>query len=221
MNPYVAQHLRVYLLDDHDIVRRGLSDLMSAKRDITVVGDSGSVKHAARQILQLKPDLMVLDVNLQDGTGVEVCREVRSIDPSIRGMLLTASADEEALILSMLAGAEGYVIKLARSIEIIDAVRRLGVGKSMIDQASIERVNGDLLARMKEVRPRLTARQEQILFHLLEGLTDTQIAEQMDITADQASVDVAALIEKVTSAISWMTTISYDRGADRNQAADT
>ena len=144
MVSYVPRYLRVYLLDDHDLVRKGLADLLMPATDIDVVGDSASARDAVPAILDLEVDVMVLDLRLQDGTGVEVCRAVRSVDPSIVGLLLTSSDDDEALVAAMLAGAAGYAIKVARNSDIISAIRRVGAGKSMIDPAAAQRVTQEL-----------------------------------------------------------------------------
>ena len=133
MVTYVPKYLRVYLLDDHDIVRQGLRDLLVPAIDIYVVGDSGSAREATRVIPGLGIDVMVLDLRLQDGTGIDVCRAARAADPSVRGLLLTSSGDDEALTAAILAGAAGYVVKLTRSSDITEAIRRVGAGKSLID----------------------------------------------------------------------------------------
>ncbi len=179
MASYVRRYLRVYLLDDHDLVRKGLADLLMPATDIDVVGNSGSARDAVRAIPDLEVDVMVLDLRLQDGTGVEVCRAVRSVDPSITGLLLTSSDDDEALVAAMLAGAAGYVIKLAPNSDIIAAIRRVGSGKSLIDPAAAERVTQELLT--SELRPPLVDDEREILTHVLGGLTDAQIAERMGI----------------------------------------
>ena len=119
MPGYVSSLVKVYLLDDHDIVRRGLRDLLAAARDIHVVGDSSSTRGAARSILELGANVMVLDLQLQDGTGIEVCREVRAIDPSVSGLLLTSFDEDEALAAAILAGAGGYIVKASRGADII------------------------------------------------------------------------------------------------------
>jgi two-component system response regulator DevR len=128
MQGYTMKSIRVFVVDDHDIVRRGLIDLLSVKRDITVVGESSSAGSAVQRILDLKPDVMVLDRQLQDGTGIQVCRKVRSVDPSIHGLLLTSASDDEALLATLLAGASGYGTKLVNTASILDGIRRIGVG---------------------------------------------------------------------------------------------
>lgn len=199
MYGYDAPRLRVFLLDDHDIVRRGLHDLLDINRDITVVGDSGSAQQAARTILELRPDVMVLDVQLQDGSGVQVCREVRSSDPSIKGLLLTSYEDEEALISTILAGAEGYVLKLAGSLQIVDAIRRVGAGRPLIDAVDSERVTAQLLGRMKDVDPTMNEHEQTMITHVLGGLTNRQIAERLDVAEESLGTDLAALLDRLTT----------------------
>jgi two-component system response regulator DevR len=198
MKGYVARDVRVFVLDDHDIVRRGLRDLL-AKRDITVVGDSGSAAQATRRILDLRPDVMMLDVQLPDGTGVQVCRDVRAQDPSIQGVLLTSAGDEEALTLSVLAGAAGALVKLAGTSDIIDAVRRVGAGRTLREHADTERVGDRLRARAESLDPPLTSRQAETLALVLEGHTDQQIAAERQQPLTLVRDEVAQLIGRLTT----------------------
>jgi two-component system, NarL family, response regulator DevR len=195
MTSYVRRYLRVYLVDDHDLVRRGLADLLLPARDVDVVGSSGSAREAVRAIPGLEVDVMVLDLRLQDGTGVDVCRAVRSADPSITGLLLTSSDDDEALAAAMLAGAAGYVIKLASNSDIISAIRRVGSGKSLIDPAMAQRMTRELLTG--ELRPALVDAERAMLTRILDGLTDAQIAEEMGISLERASSEISALVARV------------------------
>jgi DNA-binding NarL/FixJ family response regulator len=188
---------KVYLLDDHDIVRRGLRDLLVPARDIQVVGDSNSARGAARAILDLGANVMVLDLQLQDGTGIEVCREVRAVDPSVSGLLLTAFDEDEALAAAILAGAGGYIVKASRSADIIGAVRRLGGGRSMIDPALAEPVIEQLKSQIPI--PPLTDHEQHVLAYVLEGLTDREIADRMGIDLGPMGIDIAALIARITS----------------------
>ncbi|HWM72328.1 MAG TPA: response regulator transcription factor [Nocardioides sp.] len=195
MASYVRRYLRVYLLDDHDLVRKGLADLLMPATDIDVVGSSSSARDAVQAILDLEVDVMVLDLRLQDGTGVEVCRAVRSVDPSISGLLLTSSDDDEALVAAMLAGAAGYVIKLARNADIISAIRRVGAGKSLIDPAAGQRVTRELLT--SQLRPPMVDAEREILSHVLGGLTDTEVAEQMGLSLESAAPEIAGLVARI------------------------
>jgi two-component system response regulator DevR len=194
---YVSNLVRVYLLDDHDLVRRGLRDLLVTSKDIQVVGDSSSARGAARAILDLGANVMVLDLQLKDGTGIEVCREVRAVDPTVTGLLLTAFDQDEALAAAILAGAEGYIVKASPDADIIGTVRRLGSGRSMIDPALAEPV----IARLKSQIPipPLTDHEQQVLAYVLEGLTNREIAERMRMDVGPMGADIAALISRITS----------------------
>ena len=120
--------IRVFLLDDHEVVRRGLTDLLEAEGDIEVVGESASAVEAARRIPALRPDVAILDARLPDGNGIDVCRQVRSVDPSIRGLILTSYEDDEALFAAIMAGAAGYVLKQIRGTDLVESVRRVAAG---------------------------------------------------------------------------------------------
>ena len=127
---YEGGMIRVFLLDDHEVVRAGLRELLQHDGDIEVVGESGSALEAARRIPALRPDVAVLDARLPDGNGIDVCREVRSVDPSIQGLILTSYEDDEALFAAIMAGAAGYVLKQIRGTDLVDAVRRVAAGQS-------------------------------------------------------------------------------------------
>jgi len=198
MQGYGSREVRVFVVDDHDIVRRGLRDLLD-KRDITVVGDAGSAAQATQRILELQPHVMVLDVQLQDGSGVQVCRDVRSGDPSIKGVLLTSAPDEEALILSVLAGAAGALLKLNTTTDIVDAVRRVGAGRTLLDRAEAERVGDRLRARAANLDPPLTPQQAETLALVLEGHTDLQIASERRQPLADVRDEVAKLIARLTT----------------------
>jgi DNA-binding NarL/FixJ family response regulator len=197
MANYVSKYLHVYLLDDHDIVRQGLRDLLVPATDINVVGDSGSARHAMLTIPRLGVDVMVLDLRLQDGTGIEVCRAVRSADPSVRGLLLTSSGDDEALTAAILAGASGYVVKLTRSSDITTAIRKVGAGETLIEPTAMARVSQQLMRGADELQPPLTGDERQLLALVLEGLTDAEVADEVGGELHSVSAAVTALIERV------------------------
>ena len=197
MANYVSKYLHVYLLDDHDIVRQGLRDLLVPAVDIDVVGDSASARHAVHTIPRLGVDVMVLDLRLQDGTGIEVCRAVRSADPSIRGLLLTSSGDDEALMAAILAGASGYVVKLTRSSDITAAIRKVGAGNTLIDPTTMERVSQQLMRGADELQPPLTVEERRLLALVVEGLTDAQIADQVGGAVETVTADIAAIIQRI------------------------
>ena len=132
-------YLNVCVLDDHDLVRQGLRDLLAPARDLRVVGDSGRVHGAADLILRLDTHVMMLDLHLQDGSGVHVCRQVRAVDPSVQGILVTSADDDEALAATVLAGAAGFVVKLARSSDVMGAIRKLRAAERLMDPALADR----------------------------------------------------------------------------------
>jgi two-component system, NarL family, response regulator DevR len=203
MEGYVRRQLRVYLVDDHDIVRQGLRDLLSGHRDIWLVGDTHSARNAIEAVARLRIDVLVLDLHLQDGSGIEVCRAARTANPSIAGLLLTSSGDDEALTSAILAGAAGYVIKLARTHDIVDAVRRIGAGKELMDARLVDRAARQLHDDVGRADPPLTAYESSLLGLVVDDrLTDAQIAERTGRTPDEVGADVRALVDRVTGALS-------------------
>lgn len=193
-------YINVYLLDDHDIVRQGLRDLLAPARDVHVVGDSGLARSAADSIVRLKTHVMVLDLQLQDGNGVRVCRQVRSVDPSIKGILLTSSDDDDALAAAVLAGADGCLVKLTRSSDILQAVRAVGAGGTLIDEPLAARAAGHLRARAQALVPALSEEETELLELVLAGQTDQQIAEHRGLEVTAIHPDVAALTDRILSA---------------------
>jgi two-component system, NarL family, response regulator DevR len=194
-----AVPLAVFLLDDHEVVRTGLRALLEAGDDITVVGEAGTVADALSRIPALKPDVAILDVRLPDGSGVEVCREVRSADPNIVCVMLTSYADDEALIASIMAGAAGYVLKQIGSIDLLDTIRRAGAGESLLDPALTDRVI-DRLRDGPAVDPRLaslTPQERRILDLIAEGNTNRQIAEEMYLAEKTVKNYVSNLLAKL------------------------
>ena len=173
--------IRVYLLDDHEIVRRGIKELLESEGDIVVIGESGFAKDAARHIPALRPDVAILDGRLPDGTGVEVCREIRSRDPGIAALILTSYDDDEALFSAIMAGAAGYILKQVRGNDLVETVRRVAAGQSMLDPAVTAQVL-ERLRRGPETDPALaslTQQEHRILTLIGEGMTNRQIAEDM------------------------------------------
>src|SRR5436190_23594754 len=166
--------IRVFLLDDHEVVRRGLRDLLESEGDIEVVGESGSAAEAARRIPASRPDVAVLDGRLPDGSGIDVCREIRSVDPNIKAIILTSYDDDEALFSAILAGASGYVLKQITGTDLIDAVRRIAAGQSLLDPSLTQRVLDRVRSGPRE-HPELASLTEQerkILALIAEGLTN-------------------------------------------------
>jgi len=191
--------IRVYLLDDHEVVRRGLRDLLENSGDIVVVGESGSAKEAAARIPALRPQVAVLDNRLPDGTGIDVCREVRSVDPGIKALILTSYDDDEALFSAILAGASGYLLKQIAGTDLVDSVHRIADGQSLIDPALTARV----LDRLRNGEQGVTElsglndRERQVLELVAEGLTNRQIGERLFLAEKTVKNYVSSMLEKL------------------------
>jgi two-component system response regulator DevR len=194
-----AEPIRVFLLDDHEVVRRGLKDLLEADGDIVVVGESGLALEAARRIPALRPHVAVLDGRLPDGSGIDVCREVRSAHPEIAALILTSYDDDEALFSAIMAGAAGYVLKQIRGNDLVDAVRRVAAGQSLLDPAVTARVLDRLRAGPEEDKALapLTDQERRILELIGEGLTNRQIAERMFLAEKTVKNYVSSLLGKL------------------------
>jgi DNA-binding NarL/FixJ family response regulator len=195
----VGVPIRVFLLDDHEVVRRGLRALLEAEGDIEVVGEAGSAEEAMRRVPATNPDVAVLDVRLGDGNGIEVCRDLRSENDGISCLMLTSYADDEALFDSIMAGAAGYVLKQIKGNELVDAVRRVAAGQSLLDPSVTQQVL-DRLRRGAEEDERLsslTDQERRILEHLAEGLTNREIAERMFLAEKTVKNYVSNLLAKM------------------------
>lgn len=191
--------LRVFLLDDHEIVRRGLRDLLTAAGDIEVVGEASTAAEALRRIPATRPDVAVLDARLPDGSGIDVCREVRSASPEIRALVLTSFDDDDALFAAIMAGASGYVLKQVRSADLVDAVRRVGAGQSLLDPAVTARVLERLRTGPTE-DPRLaslTPTERMVLDRIAEGKTNRQIGEDLFLAEKTVKNHVTSLLAKL------------------------
>ena len=191
--------IRVFLLDDHEVVRRGLRDLLEAADGIEVVGEAGTADEAIRRIPPTRPGVAILDVRLPDGDGVEVCREVRSSHPEIQCLILTSFSDDEALFQAIMAGASGYLLKQVRGTDLVDAVRRVSMGQSLLDPAVTARV----LERLRtppeadERLARLTDQERRILDLIAEGLTNRQIAQRIHLAEKTVKNYVSNLLAKL------------------------
>jgi len=191
--------IRVYLLDDHEVVRRGIRDLLEQEGDIEVVGESASAAEATRRIPALRPDVAVLDGRLPDGSGIDVCRDVRSVDPSIRALILTSYDDDEALFAAIMAGAAGYVLKQIRGNDLVETVRRVADGQSLLDPAVTQRVLERIRRGPEEPRElrNLTDQERRILEHIAEGLTNREIAERMFLAEKTVKNYVTSILSKL------------------------
>jgi DNA-binding NarL/FixJ family response regulator len=191
--------IKVFLLDDHEIVRRGVRDMLEAEPDITVIGEAGTAESALARIPALRPDVAVLDVRLPDGNGVTVCREIRSRMPETACLMLTSFGDDEALFDAIMAGAAGYVLKQIRGTDLVGAVRTVASGQSMLDPEAASKV----LARMRDQAIKkdplagLTPQERKILELIGEGLTNRQIGERMYLAEKTVKNYISALFAKL------------------------
>jgi len=191
--------IRVFLLDDHEVVRQGLRALLESGGDIEVVGESGLASEAAARIPALRPDVAVLDARLPDGSGIEVCRTVRAIDPQIKALILTSYDDDEALFAAIMAGAAGYVLKEITGHDLIGAVHQVAQGNSLIDPTLTARVlervrNGPSTA--PELAD-LTEQELKLLALIAEGLTNRQIGERMFLAEKTVKNYVSSILAKL------------------------
>ncbi|WP_343951245.1 response regulator transcription factor, partial [Spirilliplanes yamanashiensis] len=186
-------------LDDHEVVRRGIADLLTHTGDIEIIGESASAQEATRRIPALRPDVAILDGRLPDGSGIDVCRDIRAIDPTIKGLILTSYEDDEALFAAIMAGAAGYVLKQIRGTDLIDAVHRVAAGQSLLDPAVTQRV----LERIRhgadepdELRT-LSEQEKRILDYVAQGLTNREIAARMFLAEKTVKNYVSSLLAKL------------------------
>src|SRR5438477_4006725 len=191
--------VRVFLLDDHEIVRRGVRELLEANDDIEIVGEAATAEEGMARIPAVKPDVAVVDMRLPDGNGVEVCREVRSRDESIQCLILTSFADDEALFDSIMAGAAGYLLKQVKGTDLVDAIRRVATGRALLDPDVTARVLERLRKGPEEDErlARLTEQERKILDLIAEGLTNRQIGEGMFLAEKTVKNYVSNLLAKL------------------------
>ncbi|MGW5349759.1 response regulator [Streptomyces sp. NPDC004031] len=195
--------IRVFLLDDHEVVRRGLHDLLDAEPDIEVVGEAGDADHALARGPALRPDVAVLDVRLPDGDGITVCRELRSSVPGLACLLLTSFDDDDALLDAIMAGAAGYVLKQIKGADLVDAVRTVATGQSLLDPATTARLMSTLrgdrapAAAAEQPLDELSPREREILDLVGEGLTNRQIGERLYLSEKTVKNNVSRLLAKL------------------------
>jgi two-component system response regulator DevR len=194
-----AHPIRVFLLDDHEIVRRGIADLIGAEDDITIVGEAGTAVQGLAGIPAAAPHVALLDARLPDGSGIDVCREIRSSCPQVRCLILTSFDDNDAIFAAVMAGAAGYLLKEIRGTNLVDAVRQVAAGNSLLDPVVTER----LLARLRDGEPRdvrlasLNRREHEILTLITDGLTNRQIGERIFLTEKTVKNYVSGLLAKL------------------------
>lgn len=191
--------IRVFLLDDHEVVRRGLRELLESSGDIEVIGESGLAQEAISRIPALKPDVAVLDGRLPDGSGIDVCRAIRSVDSSIKALILTSYDDDEALFAAIMAGASGYVLKQITGTDLVDAVRRVAAGQSLIDPSLTAKVLERLRKGPEEASElaSLTGQERKILSLIAEGQTNRQIGESMFLAEKTVKNYVSSILAKL------------------------
>jgi DNA-binding NarL/FixJ family response regulator len=194
-----ASVLTVFLVDDHEVVRRGVADMLDEEPDLTVVGQASSAAEALARIPALRPQVAVLDVRLPDGNGVELCRDLRSKVPELNCLMLTSFTDEQAMLDAILAGAGGYVIKDIRGMALVSAVRTVGLGKSLLDNRAAAALMARLRASADESGPLagLTAQERTLLDLIGEGLTNRQIATRMFLAEKTVKNYVSRLLTKL------------------------
>jgi DNA-binding NarL/FixJ family response regulator len=197
------QQIRVFLLEDHEVMRQGLRMVLSAEPDIEVVGDAGTVASALVRLPAVRPQVAILDVRLPDGDGISACREIRSMLPDVACLMFTAYQDDQALLGAVMAGAAGYVLKGTPVREVVEAVRVVATGKSILDAGAAQRI----IAQLRGATPgssqsddrvaSLTAQEKRVLDLIGEGLTNRQIAERMSLAEKTAKNYVSSLLMKL------------------------
>jgi len=194
-----SKRIGVFLLDDHEIVRKGVRDLLEAEADIVVVGEADTAESALARIPALRPDVAVLDVRLPDGDGVSVCREIRSRMPEVACLMLTSFGDDEALFDAIMAGAAGYVLKQIRGSDLVGAVRTVAAGQSLLDPQAASKVMARMRARAQRNDPLagLTEQERRILELIGEGLTNRQIGERMFLAEKTVKNYISSLFAKL------------------------
>ena len=192
------EKLKILIVDDHDIVRKGLAMLVSRQEDLTVVAEAGTVAEAVEKARKTVPDVVVMDIRLPDGTGIEACREIRNDNSDVKVLMLTSYGDEEAVMGSIMAGASGYLLKEIRSQEIVDAIRRVGSGQSLLDPS----VTASVLERVRrgkeqDVLAQLTDQEKKILELITDGQTNREIAGQINLSDETVKNYVSNILGKL------------------------
>jgi two-component system response regulator DevR len=193
------QNIKIFLLDDHEVVRRGIAELLGAVPGFEIVGEAGTVAETLPRVLASRPDVAVLDARLPDGSGIDVCRDIRSALPSTYCLILTSYSDHEAVLASVLAGASGYVLKEVRTSGLIDAIRQAAQGKSLIDTTVIAQVM-DKVRERSETDDRLAAltqREREVLDYISDGLSNRQIGEKMFLAEKTVKNYVSSILAKL------------------------
>ena len=193
---------RVFLVDDHEIVRRGIAEIIDAERDLEVVGEASTAQQALGRVAAILPDIVVLDVRLPDGSGIDVCRSILSAHPEMRCLMLTAYDDDQASYAAVLAGASGYVLKDIRGQKLVEGIRAVAAGRTLITRAVSDKVVSSLTAPAStsgsaSELPDLTLRERQVLGLIADGLTNRQIGERLELAEKTVKNYVSGLLAKL------------------------
>lgn len=210
--------IRVVLVDDHELVRRGLRDFLTDERDFEVVGEAATAAEALEVVGTQKPDVAVLDVRLPDGNGIEVCREIRSRWPDVKCLILTSFADERALLNAVVAGASGYVLKETKTVDLVSDIRKLASGSSLIDDETTRRLF-DRIARggtSAAAAKKLSPQEQRILGLIAEGLTNREIAERLHLAEQTVKNYVSRLLGKLGVARRTQAAVLTARAGDED-----
>jgi two-component system response regulator DevR len=191
--------ITVFLVDDHELARRGIAGLLEAESDIQVIGEASTALQARSRILATRPDVAVLDVRLPDGSGIDVCRDIRSADPGIQCLMLTAYDDDEAIYAAVIAGAAGYVLKDIRGAGLVDSVRKIAAGRTLLDPTLtakvVERMRGDASGDSRLAS--LSTRERQIMALIADGLTNREIGLRLSLAEKTVKNYVSGLLSKL------------------------
>lgn len=198
----MADPIRVLLVDDHDLVREGLKAMLRHQDDLTVVGEAANGEDAVTEARRTKPDLVVMDVRMPDMSGIEACREIRDEAPGANVLMLTSYADEQAVMSAIVAGASGFVLKEVKTPALLEAMRRVGTGGSMLDETSaatvIEHIRqGKIVTAADRLAQELTERELVILDHIAEGLTNREIGEKLFLSEKTIKHHVSDILSKL------------------------
>ena len=190
---------RVFVVDDHELVRRGLIEIIDTEEDLSVVGQAGDVQEALLTLASITADVAVLDVRLPDGSGIELCREIRSLYPNVKVLMLTSFLDDEAILGAVLGGASGYVIKDIKNLDLLEAIRKVAAGETLLDIALVSNVTSRLrkVASPASEIYELTDQEQRVLEHIGQGLTNRQIAESMFLAEKTIKNYVSSLLGKL------------------------
>ncbi|HWC22956.1 MAG TPA: response regulator transcription factor [Flexivirga sp.] len=191
--------IRIFLLDDHEVVRRGIRDVLNAEPDFTVVGEAGTAAQALREIVLTRPDVAVLDVRLPDGSGIDVCRDARSALPTMKALMFTSYNDASALQAAVLAGAAGYLLKDIKGPNLADAVREAAAGRNLLQEKEVERLRQSWQESASTDRrlQQLTPQERRILDHIAQGMTNKQIADSLHLAEKTVKNYVTSLLAKL------------------------